>query len=491
MVSAAIRIDDGPDIEHFADELKAGVRLMHGHYEIDSFLNAGGFGIAYIARDSLDRRVVIKECFPSSFCRRSDTNVGPRSRQREDEFRSIVELFKQEALNLANLDHPNIVRVHQVFDENQTAYMAMDYIQGPDLLETIEGSAPRLSPAQVMTLLTKLLDALGYVHAQGFLHRDISPDNILLDKATGEPVLIDFGAARKEVTRKSRAVSGLRVVKDGYSPQEFYIAGSKQGPHSDFYALGASFCHLITGEAPKTSQERLAAIANGQMDPQVPVLGRVKGYPKGFLSAIDKAMSIFPKDRMQSASEWQACLRDLPATGLRIVRDTPHEADPSLARAPRPAAPDLVEAPTAAPPSQPTVRSRAVAALALALCLSGLVAVERVIGDRAETAQGAHVPAGEAAIVDELRVGGFVFQMIASTSGLRTVVAALPEGGETDLQVGDILLSYAATGETLSTETALRDVLLREQIGSIATYGFTVQRNGGVAIASLTLTGAD
>jgi len=82
-----------------------------------------------------------------------------------------------------------------------------------------------------------------------------------LAELLGQPVLIDFGASRKEVTRKSRALSGLRVVKDGYSPQEFYVSGSKQAPCSDLYALAASFYHLITGETPKTSQERLSAIA--------------------------------------------------------------------------------------------------------------------------------------------------------------------------------------------------------------------------------------
>jgi serine/threonine protein kinase len=311
MASAAHQIEDTA-FESFADELKPGTKLLHGQFEILSFLNAGGFGITYVAQDSLQRRVVVKECFPSAFCRRTDTLVTARSRQRQDEFRSIVDLFLQEALNLSKLNHPNIVKVHQVFQDNETAYMAMDLVEGPDLLDTVNGTAPPLTKDQIILSLTKMLDALGYVHAQGFLHRDISPDNILLDRNTGEPVLIDFGAARKDVTRKSRALSGLRVVKDGYSPQEFYISGSKQSPCSDLYALAASFCHLISGEAPRTSQERLSAIANSEGDPQPPLVGRVKGYPKQFLAAIDKAMSIFPKDRLQSAA--RRCCAAKPGT---------------------------------------------------------------------------------------------------------------------------------------------------------------------------------
>ncbi len=291
-----------------ADELPPGTKLLQGQYTIESFLSAGGFGITYVARNSLGRQVVIKECFPSSFCRRTGQKVGVRSQGRQDDLRSMVALFVQEAVNLSRLEHPNIVRVHQVFEDNDTAYMAMDYIQGPDLLETVEGTAPRLGSDRIISLLDRVLDALGHVHARGFLHRDISPDNMLLDSTTGEPVLIDFGAARKDETRKSRALSGLRVVKDGYSPQEFYITGSLQAPCSDLYALGASFSHLITGEAPRTSRERLSALANREGDPQVPLLGRVQGYPDAFLAAIDKAMAIFPRDRLQSVEDWRAAL---------------------------------------------------------------------------------------------------------------------------------------------------------------------------------------
>ncbi len=313
MTSAAARLNQqGPD--SFPDELPVGSKLLQDQFTIDRFLSAGGFGITYVARDSLGRQVVIKECFPATFCRRTGQRVGVSSQNRQQEFRSLVTLFRQEAVNLAKLNHPNIVRVHQVFQDNDTAYMAMDYVQGPDLLETVEGRVPRLSPDRIMHSLRRLLDALGHVHAHGFLHRDVAPDNILLDEATGEPVLIDFGAARKDETRKSRALSGLRVVKDGYSPQEFYISGSLQTPCSDLYALAATFSHLITGEPPKSSRERLSAIASRKEDPQLPLLGRVKGYPDAFLAALDKAMSIFPRDRVQSAPEWKGMLGGQDAT---------------------------------------------------------------------------------------------------------------------------------------------------------------------------------
>jgi serine/threonine protein kinase len=287
----------------FVDELEPGTELSHGQFKIEEFLNSGGFGITYLAKDSLERRVVIKECFPSSFCHRSGVIVQPRSQAHKKDLKSVVDLFVQEARSLAKLEHPNIVGVHQVFEDNSTAYMALDFVEGRDLLDILEDDDHELTAPQIKGILKDVLGAIGYIHEQDILHRDISPDNILLDGDL-RPVLIDFGAAREEATKKSRVMSELRVVKDGYSPQEFYIQGSPQTPSSDLYALGATFYHLISGEVPANSQTRLAAIASGEKDPYSPLADRVKGYDKKFLSAIDKALAILPKDRLQSAQEW-------------------------------------------------------------------------------------------------------------------------------------------------------------------------------------------
>lgn len=626
MAAVAYQMDE-PGIEGFSDELKPGTKLLVGQFEIESFLNAGGFGITYIAKDSLQRRVVVKECFPSAFCRRNGTVVAPRSRQRQAEFSSVVTLFMQEALNLAKLNHPNIVKVHQVFQDNETAYMAMDLVDGPDLLDTVDGKAPRLSPNEIMGALDKMLDALAYVHAQGFLHRDISPDNILMDRTTGEPVLIDFGAARKEVTRKSRAVSGLRVVKDGYSPQEFYISGSKQAPCSDLYALAASFCHLITGQAPRTSQERLSAIASREGDPQKPLAGRIKGYPQVFLAAIDKAMSIFPKDRLQSASDWQAMLRGVPVVSAAEAnadaaraRDAElveailqmKAADAAAAKAAQvapvsapsepvrslPAAPisnpTMILPPEAMRPQRALLRAILVPAVAGALLMTGIMSVpgdiwqrfgmqkdpsamvfagntppndaaagltfeqERAVripfvadvydpalvaarlpwspewlqpGQRIVEVNGSPVQDGasiptlmaagvDLATMDEVNVifgyedrpggsivnkmaslpvvsrlklpNGFLFETESVDTGFRTVVAGVPSGvTEGGLVLGDVLLAYAATGETIGTGTALQEILTKELANDVATFVFAVQRMDGVAVGSFGIGSLD
>lgn len=285
------------------DALPPGTELLGGQYVIERYLSSGGFGITYRARDSLDRLVVIKECFPEALCTRSNKTVRARSRGHANEFQSLVDMFMREARSIAKLKHPNIVGVHQIFEDNDTAYMALDHIDGRDLLDTIENEAQSMGPERIKAMLLKVLDAVETVHEHDMLHRDISPDNILIDK-WGDPILIDFGAAREEASKKSRALSALLVVKDGYSPQEFYIAGSQQTECSDLYALAATFYHLIVGAAPPNSQSRLSAIASHSEDPYKSLADRIQGYDKEFLEAIDHCMNVFPADRLQSASAW-------------------------------------------------------------------------------------------------------------------------------------------------------------------------------------------
>ncbi len=286
-----------------ADNLPARTELLHGQYKIDSYLNSGGFGITYLAFDSLKRKVVIKECFPSMFARRKNALVTARTPTHTQDLRQIVRHFIREAQRLSQMDHPNIVGVHQVFEDNDTAYMALDFVEGPDLLDAIENTETQLDEADVMSILRQILDAVAYMHKQGMLHRDISPDNILVgpDKV---PVLIDFGAAREQNRKTDRVLSALRAVKDGYSPQEFYVKNSVQGAYSDLYALAASFYHVITGERAPDSQTRVSAIAEQKPDPCKPLQGRFDKYDDVFLEALDKAMSALPKDRFQTADEW-------------------------------------------------------------------------------------------------------------------------------------------------------------------------------------------
>jgi hypothetical protein len=194
--------------------------------------------------------------------------------------------------------------------------MAMDYIRGHDLLEIIEENRAELTPDLIVRMTAKLISAVGYIHDNQLLHCDISPDNIFVTPG-GEPILIDFGAARRTAAGAVEKYSGLSVVKDGYSPHELYTAGGNSGRWSDFYALAASLYHAIAGVAPPNCQSRLAALAEKRADPCKPLAGTVEGYPKGFLEAIDRAMAIMPAARFQAAADW---LKAIPQPEVRSDR---------------------------------------------------------------------------------------------------------------------------------------------------------------------------
>ncbi len=346
--------------QHFGDALRPGTELCNGQYLIDRYINSGGFGITYLARDSLGRKVVIKECFPNAICCRAGEAVRLRSDSFHVDFDQAVKLFQKEARALAQLQHPNIVGVHQIFEANGTAYMALDFVEGRDLFDLLDQNPDALTPAAIEELAFVLLDALSYVHENGILHRDISPDNILLD-TSGTPVLIDFGAARQSATQASRILSRVHTVKDGYSPQEFYIAGSEQSPSSDLYALAATFVHLITGSPPPNSSMRLAAVAEQKPDPYQPLAARSSVFEPRFLAAIDQCLSLFAKDRLPTAEAWLAALSGAtPAPGMATPPAMAATApDPVIEQEiaemvqvnNRAIAEDLETAPRAAPPT--------------------------------------------------------------------------------------------------------------------------------------------
>lgn len=292
------------------DELPPGSVLFHGQYEIDSVITSGGFGIAYFAKDHAGKDVVIKECFSGAHCRRLRSKVRPRSAGSQREMSKILKSFLKEARSLSTLSHPNVVHVHQVFQENDTAYMVLDRIRGDDLLNIIEANVIKRTPAWIIALTIRMIGALDYIHKSDILHRDISPDNIFINLEE-QPVLIDFGAASWISDTGQASKSALTIVKDGYSPHELYFPGGNVGPWSDIYSLGASLYHAITGTAPADSQSRIAARAEQLADPLHSLAGTLAGYPVGFLESIDKALQVFPSERHQTAESWLQDLKSL------------------------------------------------------------------------------------------------------------------------------------------------------------------------------------
>ena len=283
--------------------------LPPGHrvhwYEIRRVLGRGGFGITYLADDeNLKRQVAIKEYLPHGLAaREQDDSVSPFSHEAGAEYQQGLERFMAEARTLAQLHHPNIVRVFTVFEANKTAYMVMEYEQG-ESLHTVLTRRRTLPEAEIVRLLAPLLGGLEQVHAAGFVHRDIKPANIFL-RADGGPVLLDFGSARQAIAGETRTLTSM--VSPGYAPFEQYVAKSdKQGPWTDIYGLGATLYRVVTGRAPADAVERSQALLHNEPDTYVAAGSQTGGaYSRRLLVAIDHALSFKHQERPPSIPVWR------------------------------------------------------------------------------------------------------------------------------------------------------------------------------------------
>jgi serine/threonine protein kinase len=218
----------------------------------------GGFGITYLAWDMhLETPVAIKEFLPRDLAGRDSNHLTITAHSREDNalFLEGLELFIKEARTLAKFDHENIVRVRNVLEENGTAYLVMNFYEGTTLAAHLEQKGGRLPEKIALSILLPVLDGLREVHAKGFLHRDIKPQNIYLTK-TGIPILLDFGSARRVMGERTRSMTVL--MTPGYAPFEQYHRKGQQGPWTDIYACGATLYHMLTGVIPTEATGRAA-----------------------------------------------------------------------------------------------------------------------------------------------------------------------------------------------------------------------------------------
>ena len=286
--------------------LPTGARL--GEFEIAGVIGEGGFGIVYRAIDhSLKREVALKEYMPAALASRlPDFSVTIKSEQHRPTFEVGLKSFINEARLLAQFDHPALVKVFRFWAANGTAYMAMPLYEGGTLKQALRARGAPPDEAWLRKLLVPLLDALELLHRADCLHRDISPDNILLvggDRPDPKPVLLDFGAARRVIGEQTQALTV--ILKPGFAPIEQYdeIPGMKQGPWTDLYALAAVVHFAITGRAPAPSVGRLVH------DAHAPLVETAHGrYGEAFLAAIDRALAPRPADRPQSVAEFRRSL---------------------------------------------------------------------------------------------------------------------------------------------------------------------------------------
>ncbi len=228
-------------------------------YLVGRILGVGGFGITYLALDSpLHQRCAIKEYFPAEWAMRDAENdsIMPNSQARDDLYRHGREVFANEAGVLQGLERDdNVVNVHDFFQENGTAYLVMEYLEGPTLGQYMEEYCNGYPLEMANRLIREIGGSLHRIHKKMLLHRDISPDNIILTK-DDRLKLIDFGATRIYALNSPGSMSVL--VKPGFAPIEQYSRTGKQGPWTDVYALAATYYYMACGKKPPTAPDRVA-----------------------------------------------------------------------------------------------------------------------------------------------------------------------------------------------------------------------------------------
>ena len=285
--------------------LQPGTLLQGDRYRIIDVLGQGGFGITYLAEQVMaERKVCIKEFFPKEYYNRDeDSRSISLGTQGSAE---IMELYKakfvKEAKTIAKLDHPNIIHIFDVFSENNTAYYVMEYIEGESLSDVVKRNGGALAESVAVDYIKQTASALGYIHERNIMHLDVKPANIMLRKADGKPVLIDFGLSKQYDAEGNQTSSTPVGISAGFAPMEQYQQGGVKefSPETDIYSLGATLYYLVTGCVPPQA----AAIVDDGL-PELPA-----HLSQGVRRAIERSMEVQRKKRPHTMSEFVALLND-------------------------------------------------------------------------------------------------------------------------------------------------------------------------------------
>jgi hypothetical protein len=350
----------------FPTALPLGTILL-GRYIIGRTLGKGGFGVTYLAYDSVeDKKVAVKEYLPDTLSHRTpgETLVSSYHGDKEESFKIGVEKFYEEAQMVSRFNgNPGLIWVHKFFNENQTAYFVMEYLEGTDLKAYLAKNGGSLSEQKLVEIIKPLVDSLIIVHSIGVLHRDISPDNIYMTN-DGKVKLLDFGAARQVLGEASKSLSV--ILKQGFAPIEQYQTRGKQGSWTDIYALGATMYYCLTGKVPDAPMDRL----------EEDHLVMPENASDGLKAVMHKMLAVRAASRYQDVIELK---RDMQAYGLLggdvSVSQVP--VQPAVPAAQNPAAaeaPTLVEVPASAPKLNFIKRHKLPSAF-IAACLVIIVSV--------------------------------------------------------------------------------------------------------------------
>ncbi len=283
-----------PDADSYC--LPAGT-ILAKRYVLGRVLGDGGFGITYIGYDkALKRKVAVKEYFPNECVTRQkgEAQVSPFGGERGERYERGLKNFQTEAQRLAKLGSiEGVVNVYDVFAENGTAYIVMEYLSGETVAQMVEANR-FLGFGRTMNIIVSVLKSLKNVHNAGVIHRDISPKNIIKTKE-GKIVLIDFGAAKPNTLLMSRTASV--VLTQGYAPIEQYDTKLTQGTWTDVYAVAATMYYMLTGITPDSANSRLVS------DTLAPVSELHPGLPDKLDDIIKNALAVRPNERTQTAGE--------------------------------------------------------------------------------------------------------------------------------------------------------------------------------------------
>lgn len=267
--------------------------LQQGKYQVEKVIGEGGFGITYRGVDLVNsRKVAIKENWPEKAIRQGTTVVWPHTIPPKDRKLQLIKVAT-EARFLSRCVHPNIVRVYEWFEENNTAYVVMAFVPGKPLSKILEEEG-LLPKERVRRYFIQIAEALRAVHSVHLLHRDIKPENILID-SQDRAVLIDFGATKEFIAGQTRQMSV--TLTRGYAPLEQYSYRSKRWPATDIYALSASMYELLTGQLPPEATDRI------QSDTLIPPRNLVPGIDPLLEQVLLTGMKMRVQERFQSADE--------------------------------------------------------------------------------------------------------------------------------------------------------------------------------------------